>query len=69
MSNFDFGSEIPDDLPVTKRVATEIRTAAQTNTGINGFRLPGMFAQSLLNGIAELETRLNALETRESADQ
>ncbi|QRE81866.1 hypothetical protein F1734_17520 [Rhodococcus ruber] len=62
MSNYDFGSTIPDDLPITKRVAAEIRTAAQSNTGINGFKLPGMFAQSLLNGLADLENRLNALE-------
>ncbi|MFC9768878.1 hypothetical protein [Rhodococcus jostii] len=68
MANFDFGSDIPNDLPVTKRVSEEVNAAARANTGINGFRVQGLTSQALFNGLADLEARLNAIEAREPAE-
>lgn len=59
---YDFNSDDRADLPITSRVANEMRELARVNTGAKGLLLPGFFAQSLLDGIAQLEARVNSLE-------
>ncbi|UTT48853.1 hypothetical protein [Rhodococcus gordoniae] len=62
MNNFDFGSQVSDDLPITKAVIARAREVA--SKGARPTEFPKIVSDALLNGLAELESRLNAIEAK-----